>query len=215
MSDDFVLQRISASKREKLGSIESRRIRRAGRIPAVVYGHELEPAHISVDDHDLRDLIKNRERVFEIDVDGKVEETILRDLQWDTFGTYILHVDLMRINASERVTVEVPVTLRGTSPGALDGGVLEQPLHTLELDCLAHSIPDSIPVRINSLEIGDAIHVSNIDVPRGAKIHNEAEQVVVHVLPPQGVPEPGAEEGEGPDAPEVIGESESEEATEE
>lgn len=182
MSDDFVLPKISASKREKLGSIESRRIRRAGRVPAVVYGHEQEPAHVSLDDHDLRDLIKNRERVFEIDLDGKVEETMLRDLQWDTFGTEILHVDLIRINASERVTVEVPVRLRGTAPGATDGGILEQPLHTLELDCLAHSIPDDIPVRINSLEIGDAIHVSDIVVPRGAKIHNDPELVVVHVI---------------------------------
>lgn len=209
MSDDFVMHRISASKREKLGSIESRRIRRAGRIPAVVYGHEQEPAHVSVDDHDLRNLIKNRERVFEIDVDGQVEETMLRDLQWDTFGTEILHVDLIRINASERVTVEVPVQLRGTSPGVVGGGVLEQPLHTLELDCLAHSIPDSIPVRINSLEIGDAIHVNEIEVPRGSKIHNAPDQVVVHVVPPMGVAEPG-EEGEAAEAAEA-----PEEATEE
>ncbi|HAW30157.1 50S ribosomal protein L25 [Gimesia maris] len=182
MSDDFVLQKISATKREKLGSIESRHIRRAGRIPAVVYGHGQEPAHVSVDEHDLQDLVKNRERVFEIDLDGKVEETMLRDLQWDTFGTQILHVDLIRINASERVTLEVPVRLRGTSPGATDGGILEQPLHALELDCLAHSIPDYISVKINALEIGDAIHVSDIEVPRGCKIHNDPELVVVHVL---------------------------------
>lgn len=195
MSDDFVLHRISAFKRDKLGSIESRRIRRAGRVPAVVYGHEQEPAHVSVEDHDLRNLIKNRERVFEIDVDGAVEETMLRDLQWDTFGTEILHVDLIRINASERVTVEVPVNLRGTSPGVVSGGILEQPLHTLELDCLAHNIPDTIPVRINSLEIGDAIHVSDVEVPRGAKLHNAADQVVVHVLAPMAEVEP-EEEGE-------------------
>ncbi|MCA9015863.1 MAG: 50S ribosomal protein L25, partial [Planctomycetaceae bacterium] len=196
MSDDFVLPRISAFKRDKLGSIESRRIRRAGRIPAVVYGHEQEPAHVCVEDHDLQNLIKNRERVFEIDVDGQVEETILRDLQWDTFGTQILHVDLMRINASERVTVEVPVQLRGTSPGVVSGGILEQPLHSLELDCLAHSIPDNIPVRINALEMGDAIHVRDIEVPRGAKFHNAEDQVVVHVLAPKG------EEAEEAEAPE-------------
>jgi len=182
MSDDFVLQKISATKREKLGSIESRHIRRAGRIPAVVYGHGQDPAHLSVDERELQDLVKNRERVFEIDVDGKVEETMLRDLQWDTFGTQILHVDLMRINASERVTLDVPVRLRGTSPGATEGGILEQPLHALELDCLAHSIPDYISVKINALEIGDAIHVSDIEVPRGCKIHNDPELVVVHVL---------------------------------
>lgn len=197
MSDDFVLPRISAFKRDKLGSIESRRIRRAGRIPAVVYGHEQEPAHVCVEDHDLQNLIKNRERVFEIDVDGQVEETILRDLQWDTFGTQILHVDLMRINASERVTVEVPVQLRGTSPGVVSGGILEQPLHSLELDCLAHSIPDNIPVRINALEMGDAIHVRDIEVPRGAKFHNAEDQVVVHVLAPKGEE---AEEAEAPEA---------------
>lgn len=205
MSDDFVLQKISASKREKLGSIESRHIRRAGRIPAVVYGHGQDPAHVSVDGHDLQNLIKNRERVFEIDVDGKVEETMLRDLQWDTFGTQILHVDLIRINASERVTLEVPVRLRGTSPGATAGGILEQPLHALELDCLAHSIPDYISVKINALEIGDAVHVRDIEVPRGCKIHNEPDLVVVHVL------SHGAEQVEPAQEPEV----ETEEATEE
>ncbi|WP_339735816.1 50S ribosomal protein L25 [uncultured Gimesia sp.] len=199
MSDDFVLPRISAFKRDKLGSIESRRIRRAGRVPAVVYGHEQEPAHVSVEDLDLRNLIKNRERVFEIDVDGQVEETMLRDLQWDTFGTQVLHVDLIRINASERVTVEVTVRLRGTSPGVVSGGILDQPLHALELDCLAHSIPDDIPVRINALEIGDAIHVSEIEVPRGSKLHNAGEQVVVQVLAPTGDDEEPAEE-ETPEA---------------
>ncbi|MCA9005285.1 MAG: 50S ribosomal protein L25 [Planctomycetaceae bacterium] len=202
MSDDFVLQKISATKREKLGSIESRHIRRAGRIPAVVYGHGQEPAHLSVDEHDLQDLIKNRERVFEIDVDGKVEETMLRDLQWDTFGTQILHVDLMRINASERVTLEVPVRLRGTSPGATAGGILEQPLHALELDCLAHSIPDYISVRINALEIGDAVHVRDLEVPRGCKIHNDPELVVVHVLAHGAEEVAPAGEAEAPEAEE-------------
>lgn len=212
MSDDFELHRISAYKRDKLGSIESRRIRRAGRIPAVVYGHEQEPAHVSVEDHDLRHLIKNRERVFEIDVDGNVEETMLRELQWDTFGSEILHVDLVRINASERVTVEVPVQLRGTSPGVVSGGVLEQPLHTLELDCLAHSIPDSISIKINSLEIGDAVHVSDIEVPRGSKLHHEGDEVVVHVIAPITTEEVEPTEEEASE-PEVIGEAS--EATEE
>ncbi len=186
MSDDFVLPKISAFTREKLGSIESRRIRRSGRIPAVVYGHGQEPAHICVEDVDLQNLVKNRERVFEIDLDGQVEETMLRELQWDTFGNQILHADLVRINASERVTVEVPIKVRGTSPGVSSGGVLEQILHGLELDCLAHNIPDNIPVRINTLEIGDAVLVRDLDVPRGSKLHHTEDQIVVHVLAPKG-----------------------------
>ncbi len=199
MSDDFVLQKISAFKRDKLGSIESNRVRRAGRIPAVVYGHGQEPAHISVVDTDLQNLIKNRERVFEIDVDGQVEETILRDVQWDTFGNQILHVDLMRINASEKVTLEVQVRLRGTSPGVVSGGVLEQSLHSLELDCLAHNIPDNISVRINVLEIGDAIYIRDLDVPRGAVLHHPEDQVVVHVLAPKGEEEEPAATEETPE----------------
>lgn len=202
MSDEFVLQKISAHKREKLGSIESRRIRRAGQIPAVVYGHGQEPAHISVEDVDLRNLIKNRERVFEIDVEGQVEETMLRDLQWDTFGTEILHVDLVRIDASERVTLEVPVKLRGTSPGVISGGILEQPLHSLELDCLAHSIPENIPVRINALEVGDSIYVRDLEVPVGSKIHNAEDQIVVHVVAPKGESEAAVTEEESAEAAE-------------
>ncbi|MFK7778761.1 MAG: 50S ribosomal protein L25 [Gimesia sp.] len=199
MSDEFVLPKISARKREQLGSIATRRIRRAGQIPAVVYGHEQEPAHISVEGKDLRSLIKNRERVFEIDIEGQVEETMLRDLQWDTFGIEILHVDLIRINASERVTVEVQVRLRGTSPGVVSGGILEQPLHSLELDCLAHNIPDELSVRINALEIGDSIHVRDIEVPRGSKLHTPEGQIVVHVVAPKGA----EEEDETPEASEA------------
>ncbi len=202
MSDEFVLQKISAHKREKLGSIESRRIRRAGQIPAVVYGHGQEPAHICVEDIDLRNLIKNRERVFEIDVEGQVEETMLRDLQWDTFGTEILHVDLVRIDASERVTVEVPVKLRGTSPGVISGGIMEQPLHSVELDCLAHSIPDDVSVRINALEIGDSIYVRDLEVPVGSKFHNAEDQIVVHVVAPKGESEAEATEEESAEAAE-------------
>jgi large subunit ribosomal protein L25 len=198
MSDKFVLQRISAQKREKLGSIASRRIRRAGQVPAVVYGHEQEPAHVCLGSRDLANLVKNRERVFEIDVEGQVEETMLRELQWDTFGTEILHVDLVRIDASERVTVEVPVKLRGTSPGVISGGIMEQPLHSLELDCLAHNIPDELSVRINALEIGDAIFVRDLEVPVGSKLHNDENQTVVHVVAPT-----GEEEEEEKETPEV------------
>ena len=205
-------QTLVVEKRTKTGTSECRRLRKKGFVPGNLYGHGQNPVMFSVRAGVLSTLVQSGTRVLDLKLNGDTEKTMLRELQWDTFGIKILHVDLLRIDAQERVTVEVPVELKGVSPGVTDGGLLDHHTHSLSLECPAFQLPDSIPVRIGSLEIGDAIHVSDLDFPEGFEIHNPPETVVVQVLAAR---EEEEEEDEGADLapaePEVIGRKEEKE----
>ena len=197
--------KLVAQKREKTGKWEMRRLRKTGRTPGNVYGHHIDPVPISVTADSLDTLIHGGSKVVDVEIDGQTEKAIFRDIQWDTYGVIIQHFDLLRIDPDERVTVEVTVDLRGTAPGTASGGILDQHLRTISLECRAIEIPDSIIVRIGELQIGQAIHVSDLDVPAGMVVHNSPDTVVVQVVEPVvEVEEPVAVEA-GPAEPEVIG----------
>lgn len=207
-------QTLVAEKRTKTGTSECRRLRRKGVIPGNLYGHGQDPVMFSVSADALNSLVQLGTRILDLQLNGETAKTIFRELQWDTFGIKILHVDLLRIDAQERVTVEVPVELKGVSPGVIAGGLLDHHTRSLSLECPAFQLPDSIPVRIGSLEIGDAIHVSDLDFPEGFEIHNPPESVVVQVLAAREEEEEEEEvEGAelGPAEPEVIGRKEEKE----
>jgi len=173
-----------------------------------VYGHEQEPVPIASDREDIETLVRSKAHVVDLELEGHAETTILREVQWDPFGSEILHFDLMRVDPTERVTLDVPVELRGVAPGVLAGGILEQPLHVLHVECPAVRIPDSIPVRIGKLEIGQSIHVSEIELPEDTVVHNPPDAVVVHIVSPKrAAAAAAAEEGEAAEAetePEVV-----------
>jgi large subunit ribosomal protein L25 len=117
----------------------------------------------------------------------------------------LLHVDFRRVAADERIHVTVPVELKGIAPGVTGGGILDQPIHTLSVECAADSVPESIRLNINELQLGAAIHVRELHLPPGVKALADPDAIVVHVTAPQIAPEaaavPGAEQAE----PEVIG----------
>eukprot|EP00913_Durusdinium_trenchii_P005624 g5242.t1 len=143
--------------------------------------------------------------VMEMDLDGNLELAMFREIQWDTFGTTIEHIDLLRVNRNERVIVDVPVELRGIAPGTHSGGVLDQQMRSLSIECPAFAIPDSVSVRIGTLEIGDEIKVSEVEVAEGLVIQDEPELTVVQVVEPvEELPEDEEDMG-GPAEPEVIG----------
>lgn len=204
------IMRLAAHKRQQLGSTACRRLRKQGVIPATVYGHRVAPVSVAIPEENLKPILRSGGRIVDLDVDGHVEKAMLRDLHWDTFGTHIQHLDLLRVNPDERVTVEVSVELRGISPGAAAGGVLEQPVKSLTIDCLAFQIPDQIVVRIGELDKGQAVHIKDLDLPPGTKVMNPPDAIVVHVV--EVAEEVEAIEGEAaPTQPEVIGRKEKEE----
>ncbi|MDZ4684112.1 MAG: 50S ribosomal protein L25 [Planctomycetaceae bacterium] len=175
--------KLLAEPRAERGSRACHRLRLRGLIPGNVYGHQTEAQSIVVREDALRPIIQAGIRVVDLDLGGKHDKALLRDVSYDAFGRQIEHFDLMRVDATERVTLHVPIVLKGTAPGSIGSGhVLEQPLHTLTVDCLAIQIPDSIVVKIGSLQVGQAIHVRDLELPADVHVHNSPDAIIVHIV---------------------------------
>jgi large subunit ribosomal protein L25 len=181
---------LAVQPRTTTGTRAAKKVRAQGMIPGVVYGHKQDPVSVSVPAKELDHAIRvQHARTFEITVNGKTETVLVRELQWDHLGKEMYHIDLWRVDATERVKVTVPVELRGI-PKATGGGILEQPLHNLHIECLALAIPEAIRVDINNLTLGAPIHVRELTLPEGVKVFEAPEAVVVQLkLPGQEEPE--------------------------
>ncbi|SFI80788.1 50S ribosomal protein L25 [Planctomicrobium piriforme] len=183
--------KVTGKSRDKLGTATARRIRQQGLVPCNVYGHKQDAASIVMDADMVNSLVRSGARVVDLDVGGKSEKALIKDVQWDTFSSYIMHVDFLRVDVDERVKIDVPLQLKGTAPGVAAGGVLEIPHHHVTIECLAIEVPDFILVRVAHLNVGDAVHVSDLqDLPEGVKVLNAPEMVLVHVIEPKVVLEP-------------------------
>lgn len=198
--------KLVAQRRTKLGTSENRRLRAKGLVPGIVYGHKQEPIPVMFCAKEAAALVRSTHRVVDVELEGKTETAILREAQWDPFHTELKHVDFMRVDANERVKADVDVVLRGTAAGVLAGGVLDQPLHMVHVDCLAIKIPEAIFVKVQNLQIGQAIHVKDLEIPEGVKVLNNPDAIVVRVTQPiivEVTPAAGAEAA-APTEPEVI-----------
>src|SRR5215510_11174632 len=118
-------------ERKPGSSADARRLRRQGLVPGVVYGHKEETIPVSLLTEELEKALRHGTRVMDIKVRGTIEKTLIREIQWDHLGKELLHVDFGRVSADERVTVTVPLVIRGTAPGIAAGGVLDQPIHAI------------------------------------------------------------------------------------
>ena len=204
-----------AQKREDRGTRTARRMRAAGRVPGVLYGHKQETLAVSFSAEELSRIIRHGVRVVDLQTDGGTEKALIKELQWDHLGKEVLHVDLARVSTDERIEISVRLEVKGIAPGVTGGGVLDQPMHTLLVECLAVAIPDSIRVNINELQLGAAIHVKDLTLPEGVKALADPDAIVVHVTTPAAEPEAGAAPA-GTAEPEIIGRkaAEGEEAEE-
>jgi large subunit ribosomal protein L25 len=205
---------LQAQKREGRGTRQAAKVRAQGRIPAVLYGHKEATISVSLPGEELFQAIRHGSRVVDLKMDGATQAALISDVQWDHLGKTILHVDFKRVDKDERIHVHVPVELKGTAPGLTGGGVLEQPLHTLNIECLATAVPDSVRVIISELHLGGVIHVRDLHLPAGVQVLDDPDAVVVQIKAPIAEPEaapvaPGAAE------PEVIGRKAAEEEGEE
>ena len=196
---------VVAQDREARGTREARRLRRKGFVPGVVYGHKEATVAISVNGDEIFKVIRQGVRVVDLQAEGKVQKALIRDAQWDHLGKELLHVDFARIAADERVVITVPVVLRGTAPGVTAGGVLDQPIHSLSVECLAIKVPECIRVNVSELQMDGVIHVRELVLPEDVKAMADPDAVVVQVkqklLEPEAAPAPVAEQAE----PEIIG----------
>ena len=169
------------------GTKRSRRLRQDGLIPGNIYGHKLDAVSFTISAETLTSIVHTGHKVVEFELDGaKPEKAMIQNVQWDVFSQEILHVELLRVDADERVKVTVPIVLKGVAAGVLGGGIMEQPHHSIEIDCPAIRIPDNILVKINDLQIGDAIHVKELNLPEGVVPHYPPEEMIVHIVAPKG-----------------------------
>jgi len=186
---------LKAQKREDLGKGASRTLRRTGRVPAVLYGRELESVHLSVDSHEAEHLfhsISVDNTIVDLSVDGekKPYQTLVREIQTHPWRDTLVHIDFLRIQEGVAVDLEVPVELIGVPVGVrLKGGVLEQIVHELEVRCIPSKIPESFTLDVTELDINDSLHVSDIQLPEGVEILMSPDQTICAVAIPRVVEE--------------------------
>lgn len=213
---------ISATPRDGRGKGDARKLRDTGRVPGVVYGRHEDTRAISVDAHELGQLfsrISVENTIIELSVEGEKEavSTLVREVQSHPFRAQILHVDFYQVHAGEELEVDVPIRLEGVPLGVREeGGVLDHVIHDLAVKCLPSRIPGVLTLDVSALEIGDALHVRDIQLPEGVTSMIDGERTVCGVAAPRLEEEPEVEEEgeeveglaegeEGAPEPEVIG----------
>jgi large subunit ribosomal protein L25 len=199
---------LNVTTRDIEGSRANRRMRRAGRVPAVIYGGDAEPTPISVDARELRHALHASGAVLELSLDGQTTNAILKDAQWDPVRGDTWHVDFLRVRMDVAIQSTVTLELTGAdeSPGIDEGGVLEQQLRELNIEALPGDIPESITHDVSGMALNDTIHVSDLTAVGNVTILDDPELVVASVTLPRLEVETDDVETET----EVVGEGEGE-----
>jgi large subunit ribosomal protein L25 len=193
-------RKLKAERREESGKGAARKMRAAGRVPAVVYGHG-EPVPISIDARELFHLLHTDAGLnvmVDMRIDGDKFLAMPREIQRDYLRGRFIHVDFIRIARDEKIAVEVPITLTGESHGVKEGGVVEHHLWNLHLESLPQDVPPHIEADISRLGINESLKVSDLDLPQTLTVLTSLDEVIVAVVPPQvlRVEEEEAAEGE-------------------
>jgi large subunit ribosomal protein L25 len=166
---------ISVSRRENVGKGAARAARRAGIIPAVVYGTEAEPISVGIQELELNRLIKQTgffSQLFQLDVEGDKMNVLARDLQVHPVTDRAMHVDFLRVAANATITVSVPAAFinEDECPGLREGGILNVVRYDIEVSCRPDAIPEQIEVDLTGFQVGDSIHISSVSLPEGVEV---------------------------------------------
>lgn len=183
--------KIAAEPRTETGKGAARRLRREDKVPGVIYGHGAEPRHVALPSYDLLMALKTSNVLISLEMGGKSELVIPKDVQRDALRTGVLkHVDLLIVKRGEKVTVEVPIQVEGDlAPGQ---NLLEHMLHALPVEAEATNIPESVTVSVEGLEAGATVAAKDVKLPAGVTLAVDGEDPVLHVVAPQ-AEEPAAE----------------------
>ena len=170
--------KLPVAPRPIVGSAESRRLRRAGRVPATLYGLGREPVSLSVDAHDLALRVQKGARVFDLSMDERKRIALLRDLQVDAVTDQILHVDFSRVDETSKVRVRIPLHFFGI-PLMATGATVEHILQDLEVECLPRNIPGPVEVVLTDMAPGTTVRAQDVKLPEGVTLATAPDQVVV------------------------------------
>jgi large subunit ribosomal protein L25 len=186
--------RIQAEPRTEFGKGAARRTRRAGRVPAVIYGHGAQTRHLSLPEHEIMLALKTQNALIRLEGLGRAGLALPKAVQRDPLKGTIEHVDLIEVRHGEKVTVEIAVRVTGD---VFSGGLLDQQLMTVSVETEATNIPTGVDVDVEGMEIGAAIYAKDLALPDGTTLSTDPEALVLHVVEPAAEVAAEAEAGAG------------------
>jgi large subunit ribosomal protein L25 len=201
---------VTVESRTQLGSRANKRLRDSGKLPGVIYGHKLDVVPITLPKKEVVRHIDHGAHLFALTVDGKPENVLIKDVQYDHFGIEVLHVDFARVDLNERVDVTVPLEFKGEPKGLADNGVLVQVVSELEVNCVVTNIPDAIRHNISDMGIDSVLHLKDIKLPDGVTATQDPELILATVKEIE-EEETSADADAASAEPEVIGKKKEEE----
>src|SRR4051812_5767901 len=198
---------LKASRRDTSGKGAARQLRSAGRVPAILYGHGDRTESLAIDAHELELLLHHvnpENTLIGLDIDGGARaDVLIREIQRHAYRPEVLHVDFLLVHGDEVLKLDIPVRLTGTPVGVLDeGGVLDQVLYELHVECLPGNIPEAAEVDISGLHVGESVRVGDVSMP-DVTILMDGDLAIASVLQPRVQEEEPAAEGATPE-PEVL-----------
>jgi large subunit ribosomal protein L25 len=194
---------LKAEVREKKGRHAADRLRREGQVPAVIYREGKPGTNLALQENEWKKLLASGERVVTLKLKDGDKQALIKAVQYDPLGEFTLHVDFNELKEGQKVRVAVAVATKGIPKGQLKGGILNQPIHTLHVECLPTQIPDKIVIDVENMDLDDVIHVKEVKLPDGVHAIDNADLVVVAVAEPRTEEAEGAAEA-GPTEPEVL-----------
>lgn len=203
------METMKATKRTEHGTRAAKKLRKGGKVPGVMYGHGEETQAVALNQHDVEVALLHGERLLEIDVEGKTQNALVKEVQYDTFGHEILHIDLARVDLDERVELTVVIHLVGEPAGVKEGGSLQQSESEVQIECPVRSIPEEIKHVVTELQLNERLYMKDLELPEGATLLSEPDAVVATVVE-LAEEEEAPTEGEESAEPEVIGEKSAE-----
>lgn len=178
-----MIEQLPVSARPHQGKQHTKRLRAAGNIPAILYGHGQKSVPLTIASSAVSAVIRHGSRVVQLS--GEVTDSaIVKDIQWDPIGVNVLHVDLTRVNRDEKVQIEIRLELKGDAPGSHRGGVVELVMHELEIECPVTDLPEKLVVNVSSLDVGQSINASAVELPANAKLLTDPDTMIVHCVVP-------------------------------
>lgn len=198
---------LKGEPRAVLGTRAARRLRAAGRVPAVIYGHDKPPEAVSLARHEVELALAHGAHMLRVDIAGKARQYLIKEVQYDYLDQTPIHLDLTRVTMDERVKVRVGIELRGVPKGVSEGGVLDRHMVDLEVECLVTDIPETLHPIVTELGLGESLLVRDLDLPVGVTALADPEDRVATVSALMVAPEvEEVEEVKEEEAePEVIG----------
>lgn len=200
--------KLKAKRRLEVGTRTARKLRTQGQLPAIIYGHGETPEAISVDRHELEVTLSHGARTLELEIAGaSTNQYLIKEVQYDHMDHTPIHMDLTRVDIDERVTVRVGIELKGTPKGVSDGGIVDQHLADIEVECRVADIPQTLHPIVTELALGESLLVKDLELPAGVTAVPDGDERVatVRALAAEVEPEETTEGEEGDTQPEVIG----------